>query len=67
MEMSTIDLNRAEKAVSTLITNDTHQREYQPRTLQTLNLSRQLYLPMYPNISFGSKGPWLLANVPGLL
>lgn len=70
MDTTTIDLNRAEKAMSTFIIKDPQQQQYQqgyqPRTLQAHNSTRENFLPIYPIIGYSSKDPLLLANVPGL-
>ena len=58
-----IDLNRAERAVSTLTSNA--PLGYQPRTLHAHNRARLVYLPLFPTISFGPNNHLLLANVPG--
>ena len=63
MDSSTIDLNRAEQAVSSV---DSDGRQgYQPRTLQQHNSARCIYLPIFPTGSFGPKNCLLLANIPG--
>jgi hypothetical protein len=62
---STVDLNRAEQAVSSLLPSDDQQQRYQPKTLKQHNSTRCVYLPMFPTTSFGPKNYLLLANVPG--
>lgn len=67
MDLKTIDLDQAEKAVSSLVavSNDQQQQEYQPQTLRSDNRTRENYLPMFPTIAFGLNNQLLLANVPG--
>lgn len=62
---NTIDLNRAEQAVSSLPTDERHDG-YESRTLQLHDRTRSVYLPLYPTVSFGPNNQLLLANVPGL-
>jgi len=68
MNLNTIDLNRAEKAVLSIITDDPQQQqqEYQPKTLQSHNRARKVYLPIFPTIAIGPNDHLLLTNVPGL-
>jgi hypothetical protein len=61
---TTIDLDQAEYAVSSL-TNNEQQQGYQPRTLQQYTNARNNYLPLFPTKSFGPNNCLLLANVPG--
>jgi hypothetical protein len=65
MDCDTIDLDRTEKAVSSLLTIENRQG-YQPRTLQQHNRGRIVYLPLFPTISFGPKNCLLLTNVPSM-
>ena len=64
MDSNTIDLNRAERAVSQLLSNDEHQ--YQRTKLQSRRHSRLNYLLSYPTKSFGTNDHLLSPNVPGL-
>jgi hypothetical protein len=64
MAFNTIDLDRAEQAVSSLITNEQRQG-YQPKTLQSRTNARYAYLPLFPTKSFGPNNCLPLANVPG--
>ena len=69
MDTNTIDLNQAEKAVSSLTVGHTQQQqqqEYQPQTLRSDNRMRQNYLPIFPTSACGSNDHLLLANIPGL-
>jgi len=64
---TTIDLDRAEYAVSSLTNNEQQQQQqgYQPRTLQHYTNARNNYLPLFPTKSFGPNNCLLLTNVPG--
>ena len=64
MASNTIDLDRVEQAISSLITNEQRQ-EYQPKTLQSRTNPRYAYLPLFPTKSFGPNDCLLLANVSG--
>jgi hypothetical protein len=63
MDSGTIDLNRAERAVSSLLPND-NQQGYQPKTLNQHNKTRKNYLPIFPTKAFGPNDHLLLTNVP---
>ena len=65
IELITIDLKRAEQAVSSLL-GDKQQQEYQPKTITTQNRTRMHYVPLFPTEAFGPNNPLLLANVSGL-
>ena len=65
MASNTIDLNQAEKAISSLI-DDEQQNRYQARTINNSNRTRLAYLPTFPTISISPNEYLLLANVPGL-
>lgn len=64
MNCPTIDLNRAERAVSSLF-NDV-QDEYRQRQLNSKRHPRYNYLPLYPAIACSPNDRLLLTNVPGL-
>ena len=63
MNCSTIDLNRAERAVSSL--SNVVQDDYHRRQLNTRRHPRYGYLPSYPAIADSPNDRLLLANVPG--
>ncbi|CAF1029938.1 unnamed protein product [Adineta ricciae] len=63
---SVIHLDRAEKAVSLLLSTDQNQQRYRPKTIRPCNEVRQNYLPTFPSISYGPHNYLLLANVPGI-
>ncbi|CAF4370398.1 unnamed protein product, partial [Adineta steineri] len=63
MNLNTIDLNQAEKAVASFTTDDNEQK-YQPITLDLNNEVRRNYLPLFPTIAFSRNNYLLLANVP---
>ena len=65
MNLDTIDLDRAEKAVSSFTTDDQRQG-YQPKTMQSHNNGRRSYLPIFPIRATSAHDPLLLASVPGL-
>jgi hypothetical protein len=65
MDCNSIDLNRAEQAVSSLLISDEQRQGYQPKTLQQHNSTRCVYLPIFPTKSFGPNDCLLLTNVPG--
>ena len=65
MASNTIDLDRAERAISSLIVDEQRQG-YQPKTLQSRINGRYVYLPLFPIKSFSPNNCLLLANVPGL-
>ena len=65
MASNTIDLNQAEQAVSSLLTNDEQRQGYQSKTLKEHNRSRCVYLPLFPTISYGPNDHLLFTNVPG--
>lgn len=65
MDPNTIDLNRAEQAVSSVLISDNKREEYQPKTVQGYRSPRYAYLPLFPTKFFGPNDPLLLANVPG--
>nr|ACD54667.1 unknown [Adineta vaga] len=62
----TIDLDRAERTVSSLPPVGNNQQKYRPKTIKPCNLSRQIYLPIFPTKSYGQNNSLLLANVPGI-
>ncbi|CAF1336713.1 unnamed protein product [Adineta steineri] len=62
MNLNTIDLNQAEKAVASFTTDDNEQK-YQPKTLDLHNEARRNYLPLYPTKAFSRNNHLLLANV----
>ena len=64
MDCDVVDLNRAEQAVSSLLTSNKRQ-EYKSRTLQEHNMARCAYLPIFPTKSIGPNDCLLLANIPG--
>jgi len=64
VELITIDLKRAEQAVSSLPGDK--QQGYQPKTITSQNLTRKVYLPIFPTEAFGPNNPLLLANVSGV-
>ena len=63
MNCSTIDLNRAERAVSSL--SSVVQDDYRRRQFNTRRHPRYNSLPLYPAIACGPNDRLLLANVPG--
>ena len=63
MERPTIDLNRAEKAVSSI--TGQQQSGYEPRTLRSQNGGRSAYLPAFPTNFKSPKDRLLLTHVPG--
>ena len=65
MASNTNDLNQAEHAVSSLLTNDEQRQGYQSKTLKEHNSTRFIYLPLFPTISYGPNDHLLLTNVPG--
>ena len=65
MASNTIDLNQAEQAVSSLLTNNEQRQGYQSKTLKEHNRSRCIYLPLFPTMSYGPNNHLLLTNVPG--
>ena len=65
MASNTIDLDQAEQAVSSLLSNDEQRQGYQSKTLKEHNRSRCVYLPLFPTISYGPNDHLLLTNVPG--
>jgi hypothetical protein len=65
MDSTTIDLDRAERAVSSILTNDVQCEKYQTKTLQGYNNPRRVHLPLFPTIAIGPDNCLLLANVPG--
>ena len=65
INLVTIDLKRAEQAVSSL-PGDKQQQGYQPKTITSQNLTRRIYLPIFPTEAFDPNNPLLLANIPGL-
>ena len=64
MASNTIDLDQAERAVSSLVSNAPRQG-YQSKTLQSRTHGRYDYLPSFPTIYCNSDNCLLLANVPG--
>ncbi len=65
MNCSTTDLNRAERAVSSL-SNDV-QDDYHRRQLNSRQHPRYNYLPLYPAIACSPNDRLLLTNVPGFI
>ena len=66
MNPQTIDLDQAEKAISSLPT--THrQRRYQSKTLTKYNEGRCIYLATFPNVGVPPKDRLLLPHVPCML
>jgi peptidoglycan/xylan/chitin deacetylase (PgdA/CDA1 family) len=63
MERTTIDLNRAEKAVFS-ITGEPPSG-YQPRTLRSQNGGRTAYLPIFPTNHKSPRDRLLFTHVPG--
>ncbi|CAF1164481.1 unnamed protein product [Adineta ricciae] len=67
--INTIDLDRCEQALSTLVpnnnsNNDVSTRRYQPRTLNEHNQFRTIFLPFYPKLDCYMPDWLLLASVP---
>ena len=63
MNCSTVDLNRAERAVSSL--SNVVQDDYHRRQLNTRQHPRYSSLPLYPAIACSPNDRLLLANIPG--
>ena len=63
MDNTTIDLNRAQRATSSLI-DDQQRHEYQSTTLRKFDTRRTDYLPMFPTIFSGRTEDLLLSNIP---
>ena len=63
MNCSTVDLNRAERAVSSL--SNVVQDDYRRRQLNTRQHPRYSSLPLYLAIACSPNDRLLLANVPG--
>ena len=64
MASNTIDLNRAEQAVSSLVTNGEQRQAYQSKTLKGHNSTRYIYLSRFPKTSTGPNDYLLFTNVP---
>ena len=63
MEYRTVDLDKAEQAVTTVYGHA--QTGYQPQTLRLKNGGRSVYLPSFPSKSKMPSECLLLSNVPG--
>ena len=63
MQYRTIDLNKAEQAVTTVFGHA--QTGDQPQTLRPRNGGRSVYLPSFPSDSKMPAECLLLSNVPG--